>query len=131
MKQLDNLFALVKIFILDIQKENKLKNNSYIRGVYFVSAYQENIPRNFLLDSICDKYNCKKNLAKTNSTYNKQSYFVKSFEDIIFKDYSLSTIRTYIKNLSLLILVLIITIGTYTLSLYLISKNNFEFQKKQ
>lgn len=47
LKQLDNLFALAKTFILEVQEENKLKNNSYLRGVYFVSAYQENIPRNF------------------------------------------------------------------------------------
>lgn len=60
LKQLDNLFALAKTFILEVQEENKLKNNSYLRGVYFVSAYQENIPRNFLLDAICEKYNCKK-----------------------------------------------------------------------
>ncbi|TKX32757.1 type VI secretion system membrane subunit TssM [Campylobacter aviculae] len=130
LKQLDNLFSLIKTFILDIQRENKLKNNSYLRGIYFVSAYQENIPRNFLLDSICDKYHCKKILAKTNLTHNKQSYFVKSLlEDIIFKDYSLTTMRTYIRNLSLLGLILLITIGTYTISFYFVAKNNSEFEK--
>lgn len=132
LKQLDNLFALVKTFILEMQEENKLKNNSYLRGIYFVSAYQENIPRNFLLDSICDKYNYKKTLAKANSTHNKQSYFVKSLlEDIIFKDYSLSTMKTYMKKLSFLALILIVSIVTYTLSSYLFTKNTMEFEKSQ
>ena len=53
LKQFDNLFALAKNFLLEIQTENAFKNNSLLRGVYFVSAYQENIPRNFLLDSVC------------------------------------------------------------------------------
>lgn len=132
LKQIDNLFALTKTFILEIQEENKLKNNSYLRGVYFVSAYQENIPRNFLLDSICDKYNYKKTLAKSNSTHNKQSYFVKSLlEDIIFKDYSLNTMKTYMKRLSLFALILIVSVVTYTLSSYFLTKSNMEFEKSQ
>lgn len=132
LKQLDNLFALVKIFILETQEENKLKNNSYLRGVYFVSAYQENIPRNFLLDAICEKYNCKKILSKSSIIYNKQSYFVKSLlEDLIFTDYSLSIMKSYSKKLSFLIMILIISFGTYTISSYFINKNNNEFEKSQ
>lgn len=130
LKQLDKLFGLVKTFILQAQEENNHKNNSYLRGIYFVSAYQENIPRNFLLDSICDKYQFKKILAKTNSNSNKQSYFVKSLlEDIIFKDYSLS--KSYAKKLSLLAFVLIVVLGTYVLSSYFITKNTIEFEKSQ
>ncbi|HED6035058.1 TPA: type VI secretion system membrane subunit TssM, partial [Campylobacter jejuni] len=132
LKQLDNLFALAKTFILEVQEENKLKNNSYLRGVYFVSAYQENIPRNFLLDAICEKYNCKKVLSKSNIIHNKQSYFVKSLlEDLIFTDYSLSTMKSYSKKLSFLIIILIISFGTYAISSYFISKNNKEFEKSQ
>lgn len=132
LKQLDNLFALVKTFILNMQEENKLKNNSYLRGVYFVSAYQENIPRNFLLDAICDKYNCKKVLSRSSIIYNKQSYFVKSLlEDLIFTDYSLSSIKSYSKKLSFLVIILIVSFGTFTISSYFINKNNDEFRKSQ
>lgn len=132
LKQLDYLFVLAKKFILEMQIENALKNNSYMRGIYFVSAYQENIPRNFLLDSICDKYGVKKALARSSFSHNKQSYFVKSlFEDIIFKDYSLSTMKTFLKKLSLLALVLFIGLGTYSLSFYFINKSNTEFEKSR
>ncbi|MGH2327456.1 type VI secretion system membrane subunit TssM [Campylobacter taeniopygiae] len=132
LKQLDNLFALVKMFILEMQEENKLKNNSYLRGVYFVSAYQENIPRNFLLDAICEKYSCKKVLSKSSIIYNKQSYFVKSLlEDLIFADYSLSTMKSYSKKISFLIIILIASFGTFTISSYFIGKNNDEFRKSQ
>lgn len=76
---MDNLFALVSEFLIELQNENAQKNSSYLRGVYFVSAYQENIPRNHLLDTICTKYGIKKALAKVTPIYNNQSYFVKRF----------------------------------------------------
>lgn len=134
LKQLDNLFALAKTFILEIQKENTFKNNSFLRGVYFVSAYQENIPRNFLLDNICDKYNIKKALAKAKPLHNqnKQSYFVKSLlEDIIFKDCSLSGMSNIFKNFSTILLVFVVCLGTYYLSFYFIAKNKAEKQKAE
>lgn len=130
LKQLDNLFALVVKFIIEMQQENALKNNSYIRGVYFVSAYQENIPRNFLLDAVCDKYALKKSLAKVKPLYSKQSYFVKSLlEDIIFKDYSLSKTKGLLKKTALLSTILIISLCTYFVSFYLINKTNLEVSK--
>lgn len=132
LKQFDNLFALAKNFLLEIQNENTFKNNSLLRGVYFVSAYQENIPRNFLLDSICEKYNIKKTLAKVNPLHNKQSYFVKSLlDDIIFKDYSLSSMRNIFKKFSLLLLVLIVSLSTYFLSFYFISRHKAEKEKAE
>ncbi|MBT0832274.1 type VI secretion system membrane subunit TssM, partial [Campylobacter lari] len=36
LKQLDNLFALSKDFIIQLQNENILKNSSILRGVYYV-----------------------------------------------------------------------------------------------
>lgn len=132
LKQFDNLFALAKNFLLEIQTENAFKNNSLLRGVYFVSAYQENIPRNFLLDSVCEKYNIKKALAKTNPLHNKRSYFVKSLlEDIIFKDYFLSSMKNIFKKFSLLLLVLIISLSTYFLSFYFISRDKAEKEKAE
>lgn len=134
LKQFDNLFALANNFLLEIQTENALKNNSSLRGVYFVSAYQENIPRNFLLDSVCEKYNIKKALAKMNPlhTHNKRSYFVKSLlEDIIFKDYYLSSMKNIFKKFSLLLLVFIIGLSTYSLSSYFISQNKAEKEKAE
>lgn len=132
LKQFDNLLSLVKNFLLEIQDENAFKNNSSLRGVYFVSAYQENIPRNFLLDSVCEKYNIKKALAKTNPLHNKQSYFVKSLlEDIVFKDYSLSNMKNIFQKFSLLLLVLVVSLGTYFLSLYFISKGKLEKEKAE
>lgn len=124
LKQLDNLFFLVQDFILELQAENSLKNNSSLRGVYFVSAYQENIPRNFLLDAICEKYNIKKALARASVIKKEQSFFVKSLlEDIIFKDASLSNTKKLLRQLSLMSLVLISLVGTYFVSFNIISKN--------
>lgn len=130
LKQLDNLFAFAKDFLLETQTEIAFKNNSSLRGVYFVSAYQENIPRNFLLDSVCEKYNIKKALAKANPLYNQRSYFVKSLlEDIIFKDYSLSSMKSVFKKFSLLFLVFALCLGTYFLSSYFISRSKAEKEK--
>ncbi|EAK0088136.1 hypothetical protein BV520_10095, partial [Campylobacter coli] len=59
-------------------------------------------------------------------------YFVKSLlEDLIFTDYSLSTMKSYSKKLSFLMIILIISFGTYVISSYFISKNNKEFEKSQ
>lgn len=130
LKQLDNLFALAKSFLLEIQNEISFKNNSSLRGAYFVSAYQENIPRNFLLDTVCDKYNIKKALAKPSPLRTKQSYFVKSLlEDIIFKDYSLSGMKSMFKKFSYLLLILLVSLGTYFLSYYFITQGEIEKQK--
>lgn len=132
LKQLDNVFALAKNFLLEIQKENAFKNDSSLRGVYFVSAYQENIPRNFLLDSICEKYNIKKALAKIKPSHIKQSYFVKSLlEDIIFKGYSLGGVKHIFKRFSFLLLVLVIITGTYFLSSYFLSTSKAQKQKAE
>ncbi|ORI10756.1 hypothetical protein A3835_00030 [Campylobacter concisus] len=86
LKQLDNFFALVKDFVTKLSSQNALKNSSTINGVYFVSAYQENIPINYLTNTICDRYNIKKPLLRAVNNYSKQSYFVKSFlKEIAFK----------------------------------------------
>ncbi|MBK1991865.1 type VI secretion system membrane subunit TssM [Campylobacter sp. 2018MI35] len=132
LKQFDNLLALIKDFILQIQSKDTFKNNSYLRGVYFISAYQENIPRNFLLDAVCEKYDIKKPLAHSMRLVNKQSYFIKSlFEDIIFKDYFLSqlTLKNLFKRFSFLFLILALFICSYFLSSYFIETSNKEQQK--
>ncbi|OSQ23349.1 hypothetical protein CCON61_07165 [Campylobacter concisus] len=86
LKQLDNFFALVKDFVIKLSSQNALKNSSTINGIYFVSAYQENIPINYLTNTICDRYNIKKPLLRAVNNYSKQSYFVKSFlKEIAFK----------------------------------------------
>ncbi len=127
LKQLENLFALAKNFVLEIYNENSLKNNSFLKGVYFVSAYQENISRNFLLDAICEKYNIKKTLARANSPYNKRSYFVKSLlEDIIFKDNLSNKLTGIIKKTTFLFLMAIIIVGIYFFSSHLISTKESE-----
>lgn len=130
LKQMDNLFALVGEFLIELQNENAQKNSSYLRGVYFVSAYQENIPRNYILDTICTKYSIKKALGKVTPIYNHQSYFVKTLlEKVIFKDYSLSRIKSAFKRVTLLGLVVMICLITYSFSYYFISKNNLEREK--
>lgn len=130
LKQLDNLFALARDFILELQEENSLKNNSHLRGIYFVSAYQENIPRNLLLDTICDKYNIKKALAKVAPIYTKKSYFVKSLlEEIIFKDYLLSSTKNFLKKFSFLVLMIAISLTTYLTSYYFLNQSNQEVAK--
>lgn len=132
LKQFDNLCALAKDFLLDIQNENAFKNKSYLRGLYFVSAYQENIPRNFLLDGICEKHEIKKALSKPKNFPNKQSYFVKSLlEDIIFRDYALSGMKSIFRKISLFVLILAVGLGTYFLSFYMISKSQSEKQNAQ
>lgn len=89
-KQLDNLFAFAQDFLQKTYKENQ-KNKSFIRGIYFVSSYQENTPNNFILHSTCHKYELKSPIAQNRSHIKKQSYFVGSLlENIIFRDAGLS-----------------------------------------
>lgn len=132
LKQLNNLFELSKDFVLQMQDENSLKNNSSLRGVYFVSAYQENIPRNFLLDTICEKYGIKKALAKASHIRTTKSFFVKSLlENIIFKDSPLSSVKNLLKKASLMSLVFLLILGTYFVSFHFVSKNINEQNKAQ
>ncbi|EAJ1270487.1 type VI secretion system membrane subunit TssM [Campylobacter lari] len=127
LKQLDNLFVLSKDFIVQLQNENILKNSSVLRGVYYVSAYQENVPRNFMLDTICEKYNIKKPLAQVKQSFSKQSYFVQSLlEDIVFKDSSLSRIKSFYKKISLVGLTIFLSCMTYFISSYFILKSEQE-----
>ncbi|PZT47287.1 hypothetical protein B6S12_09875 [Helicobacter valdiviensis] len=129
-KQMDNLFALASDFLIELQNENMQKNSSYLRGVYFVSAYQENIPRNHLIDTICSKYKIKQALARVTPNYNNKSYFVKSLlEEVIFKDYSLGSTRNLFKKIALLSLTLFVCIATYSISYYFIHKSNLEKEK--
>ncbi len=92
LKQLDTLFALVVDFVIQVNEKNVLKNKSYVRGIYFTSAYQENVPRNYLVDAVCEKYAIKKPAAKAATKQHKRSYFVHSMlEQIVLKDSHLNS----------------------------------------
>ena len=125
LKQLDMLFALVVDFIIQLNEKNMLKNKSYIRGIYFTSAYQENVPRNYLVDAVCEKYSIKKPAAKSATKQHKQSYFVHSMlEQIVLKDSHLNSI--ILKNpwttLKLGFIAICLFILTYSISAYYINK---------
>lgn len=127
LKQLDCLFSLATDFIIQADAQNKLKNKSYIRGVYFTSAYQENMPRNYLLDAICDKYEIKKPPAKSATKNNKKSYFVKPLlENLILRDSHLSGIIMRNVAIKISIAILFTCILSYGLSAYFVSKANKE-----
>lgn len=130
LKQLDYLFALVIEFICQSNTQNKLKNKSHIRGVYFTSAYQENVPRNYLIDAICEKYDMKKPPAKSATKRNKQSYFVQSLlESIILKDSHLSGV--IVRNIAIKtgIIIFICCLISYGLSAYFLTKASREIAK--
>lgn len=127
LKQLDYLFTLAIEFVLQANTQNKLKNKSSIRGIYFTSAYQENVPRNYLIDTICDKYEIKKPPAKSATKHNKHSYFVQSLlEHIILRDSHLSGI--IVRNVALKIgaIILIACLISYGLSAYFLTKAHKE-----
>ena len=111
LKQLDNLFALVSDFALKLKDENSLKNSSPIKGVYFVSAFQENVPINYLVNTVCDRYGVKKPLVRAFNNYSKQSYFVKSLlKDIVFKGHLVNpnlntSLRAKILNYALIVFI--------------------------
>ncbi|RDU62931.1 type VI secretion system membrane subunit TssM [Helicobacter didelphidarum] len=130
LKQLDNLFALIVEFILLVKEENNLKNKSFIKGIYFVSAYQENIPINYLYDTICDKFSIKKPFAQALNNYTKQSYFVKFLlSNVIFKDFSASSaIKQLWKKLAIAILSIFALWITYSMSSFYIHKAQQENQ---
>lgn len=130
LKQLDNLFALIVDFLLCLRKENALKNASHLKGVYFVSAYQENVPNNFLFEAICAKYCIKKPLIEVRTSQNKQSYFTKSLlENIIFKDFFAKTIRNTLEKLLLIIAVFVLGYGVYSIATYFLNKGAKEVQR--
>lgn len=128
-KQLDNLFAFAQEFLQEAYKEN-IKNKSFIRGVYFVSSYQENIPNNFILNSTCHKYDIKTPIVQSRSTIKKQSYFVNSLiEDVIFKDIGLSQsiLGSFFKKVSALFWgIVVIGVTAYVSNYLIIQKNDQE-----
>ncbi|MCE3047785.1 type VI secretion system membrane subunit TssM [Helicobacter kayseriensis] len=130
-KQLDNLFAFAQEFLQKTYRENE-KNKSFIRGVYFVSSYQENTPNNFILSSTCHKYSIKSPIAQNQSNITKQSYFVNSLiEDVIFKDIGLSQniFGSFFKKISAFFWAIIAIGATAYISNYLITQKD-EQQKK-
>ncbi|MWV61081.1 type VI secretion system membrane subunit TssM [Helicobacter saguini] len=130
LKQLENLFFLASEFALLANKENILKNKSFIKGIYFVSPYQENIPINYLYDAICDKFDIKKPINKARNNYTKQSYFVKSLlKNVIFKDLSASGVLKQLWKKVAVTCVIICTIFiTYKISSFYINKTNVEIE---
>ncbi|WP_394977782.1 type VI secretion system membrane subunit TssM [uncultured Helicobacter sp.] len=132
LKQFDYLCALVTEFILQAHAQNKLKNKSHIRGVYFTSAYQENVPRNYLIDAICEKYDLKKPPAKSATKQNKYSYFVQSLlETIILRDSHLSSV--IMKNIIFKTgaIVLSACLLAYGVSAYFLTKANKEVAQSE
>lgn len=130
-KQLDNLFAFSQDFLQKAYKEND-KNKSFIRGIYFVSSYQENIPNNFILASACHKFSVKTPIAQKRSNIKKQSYFVNSLlEDVIFRDIGLSQniLGSFFKKLSALFWGIVAIGATAYISNYLILQKE-EQEKK-
>ena len=125
LKQLDTLFALVVDFVIQVNEKNVLKNKSYVRGIYFTSAYQENVPRNYLVDAVCEKYAIKKPAAKAATKQHKRSYFVHSMlEQIVLKDSHLNSM--ILKNswvtLRLGVMAVCLCILTYSVCAYYINK---------
>ncbi len=126
-KQLENLFSLAISFTLKAKAENELKNKSFIRGVYFASAYQENAPKNYLLNAVCEKFDIKKPASKTYTKYVKQSYFVKSlFLDIIFKDFVAKSLllRNFIKPIILAAFMIIVLWISIIVAKYYLNQAN-------
>lgn len=130
-KQLDNLFAFAQDFLQKAYKEND-KNKSFIRGIYFVSSYQENTPNNFILASACHKFSVKAPIAQKRSNIKKQSYFVNSLlEDVIFRDIGLSQniLGSFFKKLTALFWGIVAIGATAYISNYLIVQKE-EQEKK-
>ena len=130
LKQLDNFFALVKDFVAKLSSQNALKNSSTINGIYFVSAYQENIPINYLTNTICDRYNIKKPLLRAVNNYSKQSYFVKSFlKEIAFKaNLNKFGAQNRFTKFANFILVAILCAGVYLGSSFILDTKNIKEQ---
>ena len=130
LKQLDNFFALVKDFVTKLSSQNALKNSSIINGIYFVSAYQENIPINYLTNTICDRYNIKKPLLRAVNNYSKQSYFVKSFlKEIAFKaNLNKFGAQNKFTKFANLVLVAILCAGVYLGSSFILDTKNIKEQ---
>lgn len=127
LKQLEYLFPLVAEFVWQAHTQNKLKNKSDIRGVYFTSAYQENVPRNYLMDAICDKYDTKKPPAKSATKHHKHSYFVQPLlENIILRDSHLSAVIMRNVALKLGTIILGTCLLSYGLSAYFFTKAQHE-----
>ncbi|PAF46721.1 hypothetical protein BKH41_08680 [Helicobacter sp. 12S02232-10] len=131
LKQLDNIFNIAQNFIEKINIENMLKNKSFLRGVYFVSSFQENIPKNFLLDAVCLKHSLNPVVTKPANNINKQSYFIKALlEDIVFKDKALShsILGNIGRKLSVFGLLLGIIVITYGISTYYLDSKEIQKQ---
>lgn len=132
LSQLETLCFVISGIVGRIVYENSYKNKSFLRGVYFTSAYQENIPVNILFDQISSKYNFDAPVVRHNKKAVKNSYFINSLlKDIIFKDMGLGSpiFGSNWKKASFIIAAFIVFSITYSISSYYVETRKTEIER--
>lgn len=132
--QLETLCFVISSIINRLVYENSNKNKSFIRGVYFTSAYQENIPINILFDKISKEYNFDVPVVQYQKRSVKNSFFVNSLlKDIIFKDRGLGNpiFGSNWKKVSFILAGLFVFSFTYTVSNYYVEARKTEIERLQ
>lgn len=123
--QLETLCVAVSRVVNRLSYENHNKNKSFVRGVYFTSAYQENIPINILYDKLAKEYHFDMPVMQYQKKSIKTSYFIYSLlKDIIFKDRGIGSpiFGNNWKKASFILAGIIVFSITYSVSSYYVEK---------
>ena len=130
--QLETLCFVVSGIISRLSYENSNKNKSFLRGVYFTSAYQENIPINILFDKISNEYSFSVTTVYHHRKTIKNSFFVNSLlKDIIFKDRGLGSpiCGSNWKKATFILAGIIVFSITYSISSYYTDARKTEIER--
>lgn len=130
--QLETLCYAISGIVSKLIYENGNKNKSFVRGIYFTSAYQENIPINILFDKISNEYSFDAPVVQYHKKTVKNSYFVYSLiKDIIFKDRGLGVpiFGSNWKKASLIIACIVVFSITYSISSYYVETRKSEIER--
>ncbi|MDY5049933.1 MAG: type VI secretion system membrane subunit TssM [Candidatus Mucispirillum faecigallinarum] len=130
--QLETLCYVISGIVGKLIYENSNKNKSFIRGVYFTSAYQENIPVNILFDKLANEYSFDAPVVQHQKKTVKNSFFVYSLlKDIIFKDKGLGSpiFGSNWKKASLIIAGVVVFSITYSISGYYVDARKSEIER--
>lgn len=134
LSQLEILCFVISGVISKLAYENNNKNKSFIRGIYFTSAYQENIPVNILFDKISSEYDFDAPVVYHKKKNVKNSFFINSLlKDIIFKDKGLGSpiFGSNWKKISFILAGVVVIAITYSISNYYVDARKKEIERME
>lgn len=132
--QFENICSVISKTLGKLARENNNKNKSFLRGIYFTSAYQENVPINILSDKISREYMFDAPMVKYQKRAVKKSFFINSLlKDIVFKDKGLGSpiFGSNWKKVSFALAGVVVFSITYSISSYFVEARKTQVERQE